>query len=201
MATRGTYLINGSLNYNHWDNYPSGAALHLFEAIKKTGGFTLYDIIRGMPNLQSTGSIYDGRAEYHYKIEKDNIRCYSVGWEKDELKYESGGNIIDWINSNLELEPTDKKENFTLVEYKGRYMTLKEAKKMLRIDFKNAVKWLGQGMIGNSSGAFCDVFMAANKAKINIDSYKKKYLKLYVPIFVKSYNHNNSDLFNSYVNK
>lgn len=201
MATRGTYLINGSLNYNHWDNYPSGTAYHLFNSIKKTGGIKTYDFIRGIDKLEPTKSIYDGRAEYHYKIEGDFINCYSIPMDKDTLVPVSSGNIIDWINDNLELEPTDKKDNYTLCKYSGTYMTVAKAKKEIRKDFKFAEAWLLKGIIGNASSKFHDIFKSANKAGIKIDFLKNKYLKKYVPIFVKSYNHSSPDHFAGYVNE
>lgn len=42
MATRGIYIIDGLVIYNHWDNYPSGAAKFFYDALSspnKKGGF------------------------------------------------------------------------------------------------------------------------------------------------------------------
>ena len=46
MATRATYKIDGKLLYNHWDNYPSGAACHFLNVLSTQGDLSLKSFIK-----------------------------------------------------------------------------------------------------------------------------------------------------------
>lgn len=203
MATRGTYLIEGSLNYNHWDNYPSGAAHHLLKVAEKSGSFDLYSCIRGMEGLKKTGSIFNGRAEYYYEINNDYIKCFAIPFDKDVTILQSEGNIHEWINENIkiDLEPEDNPDDYFLVKLSGRYMTKTQAKNEIEKTLEWANDNLKKGWIGNASSCFSTAFKMANNAEINIDDIKKDYIDNIVPVLMKSYGHSNPTLFNSYINE
>ncbi len=203
MATRGTYRVDGKLLYNHWDNYPEGAALQLLECIKKHGDLKLFSVIRGMDKIKETNSIYDGPAEYHYIIEKGTIKCYSIPPDKDLTEYHSQGTIKECINEHIKtaLEKTDNPEDYQLVETPYGLQTISDCKKDVNEKFLRAVELYEQGHIGNSSSSFNEAFRIANVAGIEIDELKKEYLEKYSPGFAASYKHEDSKYFDSIINE
>ena len=80
MATRATYKFSSkSANdgevfiYNHWDNYPAGAAEHFFQALVHAGEYGVLraeSFIRGNERAEITES-HDihGDTEYRYDID------------------------------------------------------------------------------------------------------------------------------------
>lgn len=91
MATRGIYIIDGLVIYNHWDNYPDGAAKFFYDALSspnKKGGF-LAQFIRtcaeAEPQPKDNARKSPDRlmkswgAEYLYEVTDDGqqIKAYS----------------------------------------------------------------------------------------------------------------------------
>lgn len=122
MATRGTYQIidktdygssvTSGLLYNHWDNYPEGAAWHISCVLKQAGGRLSYvDMIRCQfengPEFTPTTSKFDGPAEWHYNIEIEGdkeifITVYKVTSD-DELKpHTTRMEVHEFLNKYLE---------------------------------------------------------------------------------------------------
>jgi hypothetical protein len=202
MATRGTYNVENTLLYNHWDNYPSGASCHFIEVIKKCGNLSLFSIIRGMERAEKATSKFDGPAEFHYDIKDQKIICYSIAYDKDELIYHSSGTIEEWINDHFKvsnLEETDDINDYKIIKLAdNRYNTVngifEEAKKC----FDNGIRMTNSGHTGNGSSEFkrgFDLFKISTK---DFKEYSDIYKRIYVPFFVNAYNHNDDSHFLSY---
>lgn len=203
MATRGTYQIEGMLLYNHWDNYPSGTAYHFIEVIKKFGDLSLFSVIRGMDKIEKTGNIYDGRAEFHYKIIDGKIGCYSIAFDKDKLVPHSSGDIAEWINNAIKpsLDDKDNIEDYMIIKMSSkRYTTLSQLRSYISSKFEHAKKITDCGSIGNGSHLFMELFQMIRKSGLSFDEMKKEYLNKYSPLFAESYKHDSTDHFDSYVN-
>jgi hypothetical protein len=205
MATRGTYKVNGTLLYNHWDNYPSGTAYQLIKTIEKCNNLELFSVIRGMERIEPTNSIFDGRAEYYYEIDNYNkkISCYSIPYDKDTIVLISSNSFENWLNDNIKnnLESNDNPEDYTIIKLRDNYYcTLTQVREQIKFKYEQAKTMTDAGYIGNASSTFSDLFKLINKSGLNFDDIKKEYLETYAPMFVKSYGHETPDYFNSYVN-
>jgi hypothetical protein len=201
MATRGTYKVENTLLYNHWDNYPAGAANHFLEVIKKHHNLDLFSIIRGMERAEKGTNIYDGPAGFHYVIEKEKITCYSIPYEKDELIYHSSGTIEQWINTAIKscLEEGDDINDYTVVKISdNRYNTVNGTFEEAKKEFEEAVRMTNLGHTGNGSSKFKNAFKLFKLSTKNFKEYSEIYKRIYVPFFVKAYNHDNDSLFLSY---
>jgi hypothetical protein len=202
MSTRGTYNVENTLLYNHWDNYPSGASYHFIEVIKKCGNLSLFSIIRGMERVEKATSKFDGPADFHYEIKDQRIICYSIAYDKDELTYRSSGSVEEWINDNFkysDLEETDDINDYIVVKLNdNRYNTVNgvfdEAKKC----FDNGIRMTNSGHTGNGSSEFKRAFDLFRTSTKDFKGYSDIYNLIYVPFFVKAYNHNDDTLFLSY---
>lgn len=158
MATRGTYQI-GNLNlYNHWDNYPEGAAVHLIGVIRKYGNLEPFSVVRGMENASPATSIYDGPAEFHYKIKGEKIECYSVSDESSQIFLRSSGTIEEWLNTNVKraLDDDDDKEDYTVVKDRYRYYTKRSAFNQALTKLEESKKYPENS--GNQSYAIREAF-------------------------------------------
>lgn len=80
MATRATYKFSSKFArdgevfiYNHWDNYPAGAAEHFFNALVHSGEYGLLraeSFIRGNERAEITESHeIHGDTDYRYDID------------------------------------------------------------------------------------------------------------------------------------
>jgi hypothetical protein len=207
MATRGTYKIDGNLCYNHCDNYPSGAAYHMLEVLKNYHSASFFSFVRGMKDLQPTTSIFDGPAEFHYKIEKDRVMCYEITLD-EKMKLVSFGEIAEWVTSQLfsELkrvgpkdffEPGEDERDIKIINYQGRYFTARQIEEKAISTFQMAEQQFEKGMWGNSSGNFSDAFKLFKLINKGIN-LKSKYLKYYSPVFARQYQHQNTLIFDSY---
>ena len=206
MATRGTYQVDkNQLLYNHWDNYPSGAASHFIDVIKKSHNLDFFSIIRGM-DVKPASSKFDGPAEFYYEIDNKakKITCFSISYDSatdtDSIHYHSSGSFIDWINDNIKkaLEPSDNVDDFTIVEIRQNYFcTITQAKEEINNTYLRAKDMTNKGHTGNGSSSFGELFKMINKTGLNFKHIKDEYLRIYSPYFVKEYNHNDSKYFDN----
>jgi hypothetical protein len=202
MSTRGTYYIEKNLCYNHHDNYPVGAAFHIVDVIKATGGTSFFDFIRGMKTLSPATSIYDGPAEFHYKIENGHIECFSIPWDEDKLVLVSKGPIEDWVNNEIKnnwdrlAEPSDNINDYLLVKIDNTFITKTQAYEKGVKNFREQVKWLESGSIGNAD--FQRAFKYLKVSGRLYEEFKNTYLEIYSPYLAKRYKHENTELFDSY---
>lgn len=111
MATRGQYLFLNSEKkvyaniYNHWDNYPSGAALLLNNMLLQEDrhGNTATQFLKANPNAELTSCIH-GDIEYIYYIEGKTLRACEIYFDENDQKKERAffiGDICDFINQYL----------------------------------------------------------------------------------------------------
>lgn len=201
MATRGTYEIDGNFIYNHWDNYPSGTAVHLAEVIKAYGKLDYFSVIRGMPKTDPTTSPFNCGAEFHYHIKGGRIECYSIPYsEKGENKLilESSDTIENWINGNIELSDEVPADWKILKIHNGYYITETQAKEKAKLEWKQAVLSSEQGHTGNASSQFESLFRFCRTAKIHFPEMLAEYVSKYSPAFAKAYGHENTAHFDSY---
>jgi hypothetical protein len=214
MSTRGTYKIDGTLCYNHHDNYPSGAAFHMLKVINKCNSVDLFSCIRGMERLELTSSIYDGRAEYHYVIKGGKIECYKVMDEKDDITYLSGGPVETWVTNELKLaakqyaargetiyEEGEDERDITVINYRGRYYTKRALENQAKQKFNWAKQAFERGHVGNSSNEFSEAFRLINTCGIDLNELKEEYLLNHADQFAESYGHKTPDYFRNYVNE
>lgn len=202
MATRGTYQIEGMLLYNHWDNYPSGTAGHFIKVINAFGDLSLLSVIRGMDRIEKSVNIYDGRAEYHYKIVGDKIECYSIPFDNDKLVPHSSGEIADWINNAVKssLDDKDNVEDYTVIKLSpNRYITLSKLRQKITDKFDHAKHITDNGSIGNGSSLFSETFRMIKKSGLPFNELKNEYLSKYSKILADSYQHASTTYFDSYV--
>lgn len=130
MATRAIYQIENLQFYNHWDNYPQGAALHLLDVFKKYEKMDVLSFVRGVdsvevlsPNKFDVGEEYvyhlyladskdiPNSAERQFHQKEWMIEAYSVQNEYSHNRTGEGekyiktliynGLLIEWINSQL----------------------------------------------------------------------------------------------------
>lgn len=201
MATRGMYTVGGKLLYNHWDNYPMGTANHLLEVIKVHHSLDLFSIIRGMPGICETESIYDGRAEFHYQIDNDYIRCYKIPFEKDVIILLSEGPAAQWINEQFtgNFEDDDNQEDYTVIESsKGHYYTVTQMRERAQKAWDDGLRHLKSGGIGNSSSSFSDAFRLLKSAGLKDQEKYDKWINELAPLFAEKYEHATADMFIKY---
>jgi hypothetical protein len=214
MATRGTYNIDGMICYNHHDNYPLGAAFHFLVTIRKTGSIDLFSMIRGMERLEKGQSVFDGPAEYHYKIDSKTgiLTAYKILDDKDELVEFFKGPIEDFINDEMMkakiryeqrnepfFEEGETMEDYTVFkEYKNRYATASMIRVKAEERWAYGVHALEKGWIGNSSGAFQDSLKLFALVG-NYEEKKTEWLNVLSPLFAEKYNHETTKHFDSYI--
>lgn len=208
MATRGIYKVENQLLYNHWDNYPVGAAYHLSKVASTQHKFDLFSVIRGMSETSPANSIYNSGAEYYYEIfiknDKYFINCYTIEIDRDAKKLHSSGELINWINSliidDLKNDTENDPNDYILVELHNNYFdTVNNCKKEILLKYDHAVECFKKGWIGNSSSAFSETFKIANRTKINIDQLKSEYLSIYSGAFAQAYKHSDRVYFDSVI--
>lgn len=202
MSTRGSYKIEGITMYNHWDNYPSGAALMFFNTLKEYHNLNLFSFIRSNKSVELSHSLNKSGEEFSYEIKDNKIFCYSIDMKTDKLIPHSSDYIDNWVNSMIKdiLEKTDKLTDYQIIKCDYGYYTesqiIEEAKKK----YSGAVNYTESGSIGNGSSLFADCFKWCNFLPENfeLNSLRKKYLSFWVPFFVTAYKHDNANIFNSY---
>lgn len=197
MATRGTYKVDNFLLYNHWDNYPSGAAAHLIGVIRDHGDLKPFSIIRSMP-VSETKSVFDGPAEFHYVIDKDKILHYSISGET--LKCLECSLIEDWLNSHILdiLDDDDNPDDFKVIKVsEGRFITRSQAILRGNKTYDEAKQFFEKGAWGNSSSLFADAFKWFRLAEFDAPQIDE-YLKEFSPKLAAQYRHADTSLFDSY---
>jgi|688.fasta_scaffold392303_2 hypothetical protein len=212
MATRGIYQIGNTTLYNHWDNYPMGAAFHLCNALKEQHELSLCSLIRGIKECEIHSLIYYNNldlwgAEYFYEITEDHfVHVYEIG-ENDNKLNVSTKPVIDFINQEVRLyfatkqnDPNENINDYLLVKINNHYYSVNQAIDMFTKEYNQAVDQFNKKMFGNSTGSFKRSFEIANLSGIDANKEKSEYLYLYSPEFTKVYKHDNSNLFDSYIN-
>src|SRR5690554_719773 len=195
MATRGTYKIDGKLLYNHWDNYPEGAAMHLHRIITKQSAIDFLSCVRGLESFELTNSIYDGRAEFHYVIDSasGSIEVYTIPFDVDTIILKGKYKIEDFINTYIEKSAKEHEkrgykffdegetlENTKIIKIaKNYYKTVKQIEIEVFQKFEKAKNLFDRGHKGNASFTFSEVFKLINKAGLKFDHLKDEYLKNY----------------------
>ena len=200
MATRGTYQVEGTVLYNHWDNYPQGAACHFLNILSTQGDFTLKSFIKceERVNFSFATSIYDGPAEYFYKLDKKEngeifVTVYPIIFDEkgnDKLgssnTYEMSQFINDRFKKNFtEPEGEDKKEiEDSRVLKTGtthiRYITVKNARKKFLELMAQAQNQLLNGCKGNASFTYSqakDTLIALEDTR-QLENFKKYFSKI-----------------------
>lgn len=211
MATRGTYRFSeaaGIIVYNHWDNYPMGAASHFIKAIETNNRLDLFSFVRGVGGAEIANSLYDGRAEYSYKVnaKDETVECFKVDWDEDKLHPHSSGRIDEWINKEIAVyyknHPEEARPDGEVIIRisKGYYRTLEQVKAGALKDWERGKELTDKGQIGNGSSYFRDAFIMA---KLCGDGFfaeqKKEYTEIYAPLLASAYNHSTQDHFLSYI--
>lgn len=216
MATRGTYKIDGKLLYNHWDNYPEGAAMHLHGIITKQNAVDFLSCVRGLESFDLSNSIYDGRAEYHYIIDSASglIEVYTIPFEVDTIILKGKYKIEDFINTYIEKSAKEHEkrgyqffnegetlENTKIVKVStNEYYTVAQIEKKVFQTFEKAKAEFAKNWIGNSSSSFGEAFKLMNKAGLKFQNLIDEYLKDYCDKFAKSYNHETNEYFANKIN-
>jgi hypothetical protein len=213
MATRGIYQFGNVTLYNHWDNYPMGAAFHLLNALKEQHELSLFSLIRGLKesdlhslNYSLTLDLWG--AEYFYEITEDHfINVYEISIETDQKKLVSTKPVIDFINEQVrsyfatnQNDETENINDYLLVKLNNHYYSVNQAIDMFTSEFNEAVDQFNRKMWGNSTSSFKRSFEIANISGIDVNKEKSEYLYLYSPVFTSVYKHQNSNLFDSYIN-
>ena len=105
MATRGHYIFNNkTIIYNHWDNYPEGAAILLNRMLLEQSGDWAARFVRANTSAEITNGEFYGGAEYNYYIDTNtkSIKVMTVSWDdKTDQETETEfftGSIYDFIN-------------------------------------------------------------------------------------------------------
>lgn len=203
MATRGTYQIDGNpMLYNHWDNYPSGTAVHLAEVIKAHGKLDYFSVIRGMPKTDPIDSPFNCGAEFHYVIKGGRIECYAIPYcenGENKLLLQSSDTIENWLNANIELGAEDVPADWKILKiHNGYYMTETQAREKAKREWRHAVEAFEKGWTGNASSAFNSLFQFTRTAGIHFPEMLAEYISKYSPAFAKAYGHETTSLFDSY---
>jgi hypothetical protein len=202
MATRGTYQVDGKLLYNHWDNYPQGAACHFLDILKTQGNLSLKSFMKcdERVNFEFTNSIFDGPAEYFYKLDKkDNgeifVTVYNIILDErgsDKLGsstiYEMSNFINDRFKKNF-TEPNgeDKKEiedsrvlRLESISGKISYITVKNAHGEFQRLMQEAQRNLLSGGVGNARYSYSrakDILIALDETK-GLENFEKYFSKI-----------------------
>lgn len=211
MATRGIYVIDGVRCYNHWDNYPSGAARHLLDTIIMQGKINLFSIIRSMPSLEQVhNNDYEGE-EFMYIIETgfSTIEVYVIDGEGTPVfRYKQ--QIEDFINTHMaEGEAYAQKNGRTTLNkgetlellwvIKGKkdsYDTVQQLKDQFKAEFRTGEIKLRKGHIGNALASFKIAFECIRKAGLKLDDDTRKYYTdVICPFFVKAFKHSDNEYF------
>lgn len=131
MSTRGTYSFENRGSgkprvtiYNHWDNYPSGGAFHLYQAFKhkmKCKSYsrimTAEDFIRANDGAEITESHRaHGDTEYRYWIVGDEVKVEERrgGWGDEKPAWRTIRQCFWWefIAEQQKAEPDTFGEDF-----------------------------------------------------------------------------------------
>lgn len=204
MSTRGTYKIEGKILYHHYDNYPSGAANHLLNVLNDRGAISLLDLLKceNNVNFSFANSIFDGPAEYHYIIKKDNngsifVECKKIDLE-DNLINLYTLELNEFINTyypKCYIEPTyyeqqEIKDNEVLKitsKYSKHvsYTTVKTLRKKVEKQSIEALRMLLCGATGNASSSFSELgtYLKALQDEKKIENYNKHI----APMLYKAY--------------
>ena len=202
MSTRGGYQINGVNMYNHWDNYPSGAAILFFNTLKKYHKIDLFSFVRANETVELSSDLVKSGQEYVYKFNSGKFQYYSVCWENDSLTPIGEPDIVMFCNDNIlpKLEEGEKYEDFHLIRCKYGIYTDSQIIENAKKEFSEGERFTKGGHIGNGPSCFSDCFRWCNYLPENqeLNELREKYNNEYVPIFVKAYNHDDDKVFRGY---
>lgn len=112
MATRATYKIHSHCFYIHWDGYPEGAAVYLwnmYQAMKTSKGGLSEAFLRGNDGAEFTGD-HDchGDTEWRYTLEGDVLTVEKAYFPDNAPKawdVRWMGNWWEFVNANNEHIP------------------------------------------------------------------------------------------------
>ena len=208
MSTRGIYKIGGYTLYNHHDNYPEGAALHLLGVLKNHHSLRIESVIRGMERVEIVESGGMGE-EYEYRIDKKgNISMYEVDLDTDKAIFLEVFTIPEFIAKYITkegrqynvLDESDNIEDYRIIQIRGRYWTITQVREMAREQFADAVSRFKKGHWGNSSSSFSEAFKYFNILGEG-EQEKAEYLENIAPVFQTQYGHETPEHFISYTNE
>ncbi len=206
MATRGTYLIDGVRMYNHWDNYPEGAARMVAFTLQKHSKFHLFNFIRANERVERIAITGDSMgAEYHYEITESTVKAYAIDWDNDtheeSFRCIFTGSIDDFLAQYLGKMEDEDEDDLTFVVRNQSYYTINQVKAEIEKEWKAALHALENGWIGNSSGMFSTCFEWLNllgskghdilwfQSKFNM------YRDIYAPTFARKFKHDGIEVF------
>ncbi len=212
MSTRGTYVIEGMKLYVHHDNYPSGTAAKFMQTLKDHGRIDLFSFVRSIKEASRAETLFDGPAEFSYKIKGDTIECYSIPCEEDKLVFHSSDRFDKWINKYLPelLDKEDKPADYRIIRTVSKswsdapehvyYTTETQIVESVKEAYKKAVEMTESGSVGNGSSMFSDLLRRANSLPDNkeLNKLREQYLRVWSPFLAKSYNHANTSIFDKY---
>jgi hypothetical protein len=208
MSTRGTYRVEEKLLYNHFDNYPAGAAMHFLKVVEQGKALNYVNLIRNTEScdFQPAQSIFDGPAEFHYKIKvkdgKTMIETNKIKYESDDFIYVDDVELDVFINRELKKHCDNEKEykeNEVLkISHKyancTSYGTRKYFTEKRNKMFDSAMAMLMiHGGVGNASGEMHEV--GELTTVLNDARFAENYNKFIAPIFQKAYDHKTADYF------
>lgn len=170
MSTRGTYTFKSDFTsttlYNHWDNYPAGAATHLHKMLVEYGTVTAEAFIRANEGATLVSNGASMGQEYHYEFSGETISAYPVNLDTDELgECFFTGSVYEFINQygkEFELEEwfqIESPERYT----KGQKWTCKPHLK----------QW-----INSLTETLSDYMVSTTIDNVNVVSTKEKLDKL-----------------------
>lgn len=187
MSTRATYefisadgdaIDSRTFIYVHYDNYPQGAAVYLYNTlINPSKGNFATQFIRANEMAEITKSHeWHGDTDYRYVIKgygpKAKIKCFDVSnnWDTGDkvIKLVFDGYVCDFIESNKDM--IDNYHSFIEVPTKygpNKLMNLEVAEKYLNSEFgplSNLRSWKGR-MEGSSNWESC-VYDVSNMVKV-----------------------------------
>lgn len=213
MATRGSYRVEGKMMYNHWDNYPAGAASHLQKVITEKHTLKWIDFVKctaeGLNFEPMEGRPGDMGEEYFYKITKEKgmyfVEWSSIGWETNELVFLGKKEVSDFINDEFKKElkqdritQTEYNEN-KIVKYPNKwsksvsYYSYKYLQEYTEKKFNLAMRWLLKGMVGNASSDL--QWCAQSWLLLGDTKMLEGYNKMIAPYLAQCYKHNTPDHF------